>query len=175
MVDGTIRRLRYRALCALHLYGLDRRLPGHPCRSRASGAEEPARDDHRALRHDPEKWKPVFGKDHDQKIRRGDMGRMRKLLIPGVDKKLLVKDAMKVMPDPMRRRFISGGASFGALTMLTGCNVVDSDSADRLLGQISKFNDAVQAWMFNSDALAPEYPESMITKPFPFNAYYDLD
>ena len=103
------------------------------------------------------------------------MGRMRKLLIPGVDKKLLIKDAMKVMPDPTRRRFITGGASLGALTMLTGCNVLDSDSAESLLKQVSKFNDAVQAWMFNPDALAPEYPESMITKPFPFNAYYDLD
>ncbi|MGH9806656.1 MAG: molybdopterin-binding protein, partial [Terriglobia bacterium] len=27
------------------------------------------------------------------------MGRMRSLLIPGVDKKLLVRDAMKTMPD----------------------------------------------------------------------------
>ena len=32
------------------------------------------------------------------------MGRMRKLLIPGVDKKLLVRDAMKAMPDLTRRR-----------------------------------------------------------------------
>ena len=59
--------------------------------------------------------------------------------------------------------------------MLTGCNVVDSDSAETVLKQVSKFNDAVQAWIFNPDALAPEFPESMITKPFPFNAYYDLD
>ena len=51
------------------------------------------------------------------------MGRLRKLLIPGVDKKLLIKDATKVMPDPARRRFISGGASLGALTLLTGCDV----------------------------------------------------
>ncbi len=103
------------------------------------------------------------------------MGRLRKLLIPGVDKKLLVKDATKLMPDLTRRRFISAGASLGALSLLTGCDVVDSDSADTLLAQVSKFNDAVQAWMFNPDALAPTYPESMITKPFPFNAYYDLD
>jgi DMSO/TMAO reductase YedYZ molybdopterin-dependent catalytic subunit len=103
------------------------------------------------------------------------MGRMRKLLIPGVDKQLLVRDAVKVMPDLTRRRFISGGASLGALTLLTGCNVVDSDSAETVLKQVSKFNDAVQAWMFNPDAMAPEFPESMITKPFPFNAYYDLD
>ena len=103
------------------------------------------------------------------------MGRLRSLLIPGVDKKLLVKDAVKVMPDLARRRFIAGGASLGALTLLTGCDVSDSFSADNMLTQISKFNDAVQALIFNPDALAPTFPESAITKPFPFNAYYDLD
>jgi hypothetical protein len=91
------------------------------------------------------------------------MGRMRKLLIPGVDKKLLVRDALKVVPDLTRRRFISTGASLGALTLLTGCDVLDSDSAEQLLAQVSKFNDAVQAFMFSPDTLAPEYPESMIT------------
>src|SRR6201999_3729787 len=103
------------------------------------------------------------------------MGRKRSFLIPGVDKKLLVKDATKLMPDLTRRRFIAGGASIGALTLLTGCDVSDSSSADNLLAQISKFNDAVQARIFNPNALAPTYPESAITKPFPFNAYYDLD
>ncbi len=53
--------------------------------------------------------------------------------------------------------------------------MVDSSSAEELLKKVSKFNDAVQAWMFNPDALAPTFPESMITKPFPFNAYYDVD
>ncbi len=46
------------------------------------------------------------------------MGRMRNLLIPGVDKTLLVRDAVKTMPDLTRRRFIAGGASLGALTLL---------------------------------------------------------
>src|ERR1700681_762709 len=103
------------------------------------------------------------------------MGRLRKLLIPGVDKQLLVRDAVKAMPDLARRRFIAGGASFGALTLLTGCDVTDSFSADDLLARISKFNDAVQAAIFNPYALAPTFPESAITKPFPFNAYYEVD
>src|SRR6185312_2336047 len=102
------------------------------------------------------------------------MSRMRKLLIPGVDKKLLIRDAIKAMPDLARRRFITGGASLGVLTLLSGCDVLDSDSAEEVLKKVSKFNDAVQAWIFNPGTLAPEYPESMITKPFPFNAYYDL-
>jgi DMSO/TMAO reductase YedYZ molybdopterin-dependent catalytic subunit len=103
------------------------------------------------------------------------MGRIRSLLIPGVDKKLLIKDATKLMPDLTRRRFITGGASLGALTMLTGCDVVDSSSAEDLLKHVSKFNDAVQALIFNPNTLAPTFPESAITKPFPFNAYYRED
>src|ERR1700720_1545660 len=103
------------------------------------------------------------------------MGRLRKLLIPGVDNKLLVRDAAKLLPDPARRRFIAGGASFGALTLLTGCNVIDSSSAEEMLKKVSKFNDGVEALIFNPYALAPTFPESAITKPFPFNAYYELD
>ena len=103
------------------------------------------------------------------------MGRIGKFLIPGVDKRLLVKEAAQIMPDRARRRFIAGGASLGALTLLTGCDVLDSSSAEEMLRRISKFNDAVQAWMFNPDVLAPTFPESAITKPFPFNGYYELD
>ncbi len=103
------------------------------------------------------------------------MGRLRSLLIPGVDLNLLVKDATKAMPDLARRRFIAGGASLGALTLLTGCDVSDSFSAEDMLKRVSKFNDGVQALIFNPNALAPTFPESAITKPFPFNAYYELD
>src|SRR3954462_4318549 len=103
------------------------------------------------------------------------MGRVRSLLIPGVDKQLLVRDAVKTMPDLTRRRFIAGGASLGALTLLTGCDVSDSFSAEQMLKQVSKFNDGVQALIFNPNALAPTFPESAITKPFPFNAYYELE
>ena len=63
------------------------------------------------------------------------------------------------MPDLTRRRFIAGGASLGALTLLTGCDVSDSSSAEALLTKISKFNDAVQAAIFNPNTLAPTYPE----------------
>src|SRR6202166_4427136 len=103
------------------------------------------------------------------------MGRLRSLLIPGVDNKLLVRDATKLMPDPARRRFIAGGASFGALTLLTGCNVSDSFSAEDMLKKVSKFNDCVQALIFNPNALAPTFPESAITNPFPFKAFNEFD
>ena len=95
--------------------------------------------------------------------------------IPGVDKHLLIKDAAKLLPDPTRRLFLRGAGSLGALTFLTGCDIIDGDGAERVLRKISSFNDGAQALLFNPNRLAPTYPESMITRPFPFNAYYGLD
>jgi DMSO/TMAO reductase YedYZ molybdopterin-dependent catalytic subunit len=103
------------------------------------------------------------------------MIRKPKFIIPGVDNKLLIKDAAKLLPDPARRKFLAGGASLGALTLLTGCNLVNEDAVEPFLAKISKFNDWVQATIFNPNALAPTFPESAITKPFPFNAYYTVD
>jgi DMSO/TMAO reductase YedYZ molybdopterin-dependent catalytic subunit len=102
------------------------------------------------------------------------MARIRKV-IPGVDQHLLIKDATKLLPDPTRRLFLRGAGSLGALTLLTGCDIIDGEGAERVLRKISRFNDAAQAALFNPDKLAPTYPESMITRPFPFNAYYRLD
>jgi DMSO/TMAO reductase YedYZ molybdopterin-dependent catalytic subunit len=102
------------------------------------------------------------------------MSRIRRV-IPGVDPKLLIKDATKLMPDSTRRLFLRGGASLGALTFLTGCDLIDETAAEQVLMKISYFNDRAQAWLFNPNRLAPTYPESAITRPFPFNAYYPVD
>jgi DMSO/TMAO reductase YedYZ molybdopterin-dependent catalytic subunit len=99
------------------------------------------------------------------------MPRIRKSL-PGVDPRLLIKDAAKLMPDPTRRLFLRGGASLGALAFLTGCDIVDGISAEKALRQMSYFNDQAQAWLFNPNKLAPTYTDKDITRPFPFNAYY---
>jgi DMSO/TMAO reductase YedYZ molybdopterin-dependent catalytic subunit len=42
----------------------------------------------------------------------------------------------------------------------------------RVLGAMSRWNDGAQAWLFDPKRLAREFPESAITHPFPFNAYY---
>jgi DMSO/TMAO reductase YedYZ molybdopterin-dependent catalytic subunit len=102
------------------------------------------------------------------------MPRIRKT-IPGVDPRLLIKDAAKLLPDPSRRLFLRGAAGVGAITMLTGCDIIDSNAADDALMMMSRFNDRVQALLFNPNTLAPTYAERDITRPFPFNAYYDQD
>jgi len=71
-----------------------------------------------------------------------------------------------------RRLFLKKGLSLGALTMLSGCDVTDADSVQKVLWTMSRWNDGVQAAIFDPNKLAPTYPESAITKPFPFNAFY---
>src|SRR5438477_10132331 len=102
------------------------------------------------------------------------MARKRKTP-PGVDTKLLIKDAAKLLPQPSRRRFLRGAVSLGSLAMLTGCDIIDGLSGENALRVISRFNDRVQALPFSETTLAPEYPESAIPRPFPFNAYYSVD
>jgi DMSO/TMAO reductase YedYZ molybdopterin-dependent catalytic subunit len=102
------------------------------------------------------------------------MSRQRKP-VTGVDPGLLIKDAAKLLPEPSRRLFLRGATSLGALALLTGCDIIDGDTSERALRVMSRFNDRVQALLFSSTTLAPTFPESAITRPFPFNAYYDED
>ena len=84
----------------------------------------------------------------------------------------ILKDATKGLSNPSRRLFGKQALSLGALSMLTGCSLDTDDSVEKALMVVSRFNDQVQGWLFDPNKLAPTYPESMITKPFPFNAYY---
>ena len=74
-----------------------------------------------------------------------------------------------------RRLFLKQGLSVGALALLSGCELTDDESVQRVLMAMSGWNDRAQAWLFSPNRLAPEFPESAITRPFPFNAYYSED
>ena len=74
-----------------------------------------------------------------------------------------------------RRLFLKQALSLGALTLLTGCDVTDIGAVQKVTAAMSRWNDDVQAALFSQTRLAPEYAESDITKPFPFNAYYPRD
>jgi DMSO/TMAO reductase YedYZ molybdopterin-dependent catalytic subunit len=95
--------------------------------------------------------------------------------LAGVDARLLVKDAASLLPSPSRRLFLQGATSVGALALLTGCDIADSVSAERALRKVSEFNDWVQARLFDPHRLAPTYPDTAITRPFRFNAFYPED
>jgi DMSO/TMAO reductase YedYZ molybdopterin-dependent catalytic subunit len=87
----------------------------------------------------------------------------------------IIKDALKEMGSPARRAFMQRGLTLGGLAMLTGCAITDDDSVQGALTAVSRFNDRVQAGLFDPTRLAPTYPDSMITRPFPFNAFYGED
>ena len=74
-----------------------------------------------------------------------------------------------------RRLFLRRGLSLGALSLLAGCELTDDESVQQVLTAMSRWNDRAQGWLFDPRRLAPEFPESRITKPFPFNAFYAED
>ena len=71
-------------------------------------------------------------------------------IIPGVDPKLLIKDATKLMPDASRRGFLRGAASLGALTFLTGCDIIDGETAEVLC---ARFRNSTMAFRPRCSAL----------------------
>jgi DMSO/TMAO reductase YedYZ molybdopterin-dependent catalytic subunit len=74
-----------------------------------------------------------------------------------------------------RRLFLKHGLTLGGLTLLTGCDATNGASVQNALRTVSRWNDRVQGWLFDPTKLAPAFPDSAITRPFPFNAYYGQD
>ena len=71
-----------------------------------------------------------------------------------------------------RRSLMRGGASLGALTLLTGCDLSDSDAVQTALHAVSRWNDRVQSFLFSGARLAKDYPAGAVAKQFRYNAYY---
>jgi len=74
-----------------------------------------------------------------------------------------------------RRAFLRGGLSLGALTLLTGCDVTHTDEVQAVLDRVSRWNDRVQAALFNPRRLMPTYSEAEAVKDFRYNAYFGED
>ena len=87
----------------------------------------------------------------------------------------LKEQSPKLIASVERRLFLRKGLTLGAVGMLAGCDVTDAESVQKALWAMSRWNDRVQGWIFDPNRLAPEFPESAITRPFPFNAFYGKD
>lgn len=92
-----------------------------------------------------------------------------------IDQEMVLKDAKQLLKMPARRLFGKQAITLGGLSLLSGCSLTNEKSINQFLTAVSRLNDGVQGWMFDPAKLAPEYPISMLTKPFPFNAFYDVD
>ncbi|CAD6560773.1 Putative protein-methionine-sulfoxide reductase subunit YedZ1 [Paraburkholderia hiiakae] len=87
----------------------------------------------------------------------------------------IIKDARSELKSPARRLLGKQILTLGGIAMLSGCDLSNDKSVNTMLRKMSFFNDRVQALLFDPNKMAPTYPESMITRPFPFNAFYDID
>jgi DMSO/TMAO reductase YedYZ molybdopterin-dependent catalytic subunit len=92
-----------------------------------------------------------------------------------LDAASIIKDAQKELGSSSRRLFGKRILTLGGLALLSGCDLTNDKSVNTLLRTMSASNDDAQALLFDGHKLAPTYPESMITRPFPFNAFYDID
>ena len=85
----------------------------------------------------------------------------------------LAKDAAPEIVDLERRLVMKKGLSLGAFTLVTGAGLSGPTTLESILDTMSKFNDRAQGLLFNPNRLAPTFSEADITKPFPFNAFYN--
>ena len=102
---------------------------------------------------------------------------MKKRSVTAFDQRAALNDALNLISrrieQPARRAFLQRSLTLGGIAMLSGCSITDGHGVETALASISRLNDRVQAALFDPHLLAPTYPDSMITRPFPFNAYYD--
>ncbi|BFO57793.1 molybdopterin-dependent oxidoreductase [Acidovorax sacchari] len=107
------------------------------------------------------------------------MNIFKRRTLPHVDADAALAEARRILEKRMaptaRRNFLRGSLTLGGLSLLTGCSISDNDDVEAVLNRISRFNDQAQGWLFDPNRLAPTYSEAMITRPFPFNAYYGED
>lgn len=107
------------------------------------------------------------------------MSQKKRLSLLGLDGAAILKEAKNLITrrveQPSRRAFLRNSLTLGGVAMLSGCSLSDDENVEKALTSVSRFNDRVQGWLFDPNKLAPTYPESMITRPFPFNAYYGID
>src|SRR5580698_9407229 len=96
-------------------------------------------------------------------------------LVRRLDRQSILSDARRELTMPSRRLFGKQLLTLGGLSMLTGCSLTDDKSVDTFLAAVSRLNDRAQAFIFDPQQLAPVYTEAQITRPFPFNAFYDVD
>jgi DMSO/TMAO reductase YedYZ molybdopterin-dependent catalytic subunit len=81
----------------------------------------------------------------------------------------------KLAADIGRRQLLRGTLSLGALSLLTGCNVSDSESVQSALRAVSALNDGAQQLLFDPDRLARTYSPDQVVKPPRFNAHFDIE
>ncbi len=100
----------------------------------------------------------------------------RRPILPAVDAHAVVAEAKRLLArrveHPGRRAFLQRTLTLGGVAMISGCSITEDDHVEAALAAVSRWNDRAQAALFDPARLAPTYDDSMVVRPFPFNAYY---
>ena len=91
-----------------------------------------------------------------------------------VDQEIL-REHRQLIAQVERRNVLRGALSLGAMSLLTGCDISNERSVQRTLRAVSKWNDRVQAFLFDPKRLAPTYRDADVRRPPRFNAFYAID
>jgi DMSO/TMAO reductase YedYZ molybdopterin-dependent catalytic subunit len=78
----------------------------------------------------------------------------------------------KQLPQASRRQFLARGSP-GRLGVAQWVQHRRQPHCRSSVDAYLAFQRSGAGWLFDSSRLAPTYPDSMITRPFPFNAFYD--
>ena len=81
-------------------------------------------------------------------------------------------DSTTRLTEPNRRLLLKHGLSVGALTMLAGCDVTDTDTVQRVLRSINRWNERAQVSLFDASRLAPTFGEADWAREFRYNAFF---
>ncbi|MBV8119069.1 MAG: molybdopterin-dependent oxidoreductase [Alphaproteobacteria bacterium] len=74
-----------------------------------------------------------------------------------------------------RRLFLRQTLGLGALTLLTGCDISDHNSVQKVLKLMSQWNDRAQMFLFSDRRLAPTFAETDVVKDFRYNAFFPAE
>jgi DMSO/TMAO reductase YedYZ molybdopterin-dependent catalytic subunit len=74
-----------------------------------------------------------------------------------------------------RRGFLRGMLGLSAVTLLPGCDISNQPNLQTALRAMSRWNDLVQAWIFDPTVMAPTYTDADVARPPRFNAFYGKD
>ncbi len=68
-----------------------------------------------------------------------------------IDGTAVVKEALRLVDQPTRRLLLKRSLTIGGLSLPSRCTIVDSDSVERALMRISRFNERAQAFIFRPE------------------------
>ena len=91
-----------------------------------------------------------------------------------VDQSVLTENRA-LLDDINRRSVLRGAISLGALTMLTGCGVSETNRYKKVLRAVSSWNDRVQEGDLPPRSFGADLRPAQVVKPPRFNAHYGVE